>query len=99
MRGVFKMFYAELCQWGNISYTSFNGDAYAFFAFKSKSERDEFVVMYGHDDYASAISASQLRRLAGRKFTLEKSCVVPNGYSVEFDRNRLNPLSAKCVLK
>ena len=38
------MYYAEYCPWGtNISYESMGGDAYRFFAFENKTDRDDFV--------------------------------------------------------
>ena len=38
------MYYAEYCPWGtNISYESMGGEAYRFFAFNSKTDRDDFV--------------------------------------------------------
>lgn len=97
------MFYAEFCPYGNVAYSSFYGGAYTFYAFETKAERDKYVNINEYDVTgcnltASAISAKQIRYLAGRNFKLEKSFGIPGAYTVEFDRDRLNPMSAKCVL-
>lgn len=96
------MFYAEFCPCGKVAYSSFCGSAYTFYAFKTKAERDEYVDINEYDGYkltASAISAKQMRCLAGRNFRLEKSFLEPGAYTVEFDRRRLNPEYKKCVLR
>ena len=98
------MFYAEFCPYGNVAYSSFCGSAYTFYAFKTKAERDEYVSINEYDATgcnltASAITAKQMRCLAGRNFKLEKSFGVPGAYTVEFDRRRLNPNYTKCVLR
>ena len=98
------MFYAEFCPCGKVAYSSFGGSAYTFYAFKTKAERDKYVDMNEYDVTgcnltASAISAKQMRCLAGRNFKLEKSFGVPGAYTVEFDRRRLNPDYTKCVLR
>lgn len=98
------MFYAEFCPCGRVAYSSFGGSAYTFYAFKTKAERDQFVDineydMTGCNLTASAISAKQMRYLAGKNFRLEKSYINPGAYTVEFDRHRLNPEYTKCVLR
>ena len=98
------MFYAEFCPCGKVAYSSFGGSAYTFFAFKTKAERDKYVDLNEYDASgcnltASAISAKQMRCLAGRNFRLEKSFAIPGAYTVEFDRSRLHPMYAKCVLR
>lgn len=38
------MYYAEYCKYGiNVSYASMNGNAYDFYAFPTKAERDTWV--------------------------------------------------------
>ena len=91
------MFYAEFCPCGNVAYSSFCGSAYTFYAFKTKAERDKYVSI--NELTASAITAKQMRCLAGRNFRLEKSLIEPGAYTVEFDRRRLNPDYTKCVLR
>ena len=96
------MFYAEFCPCGNVAYSSFCGSAYTFYAFKTKAERDKYVSINEYNGCnltASAITAKQIRSLAGRNFKLEKSFGIPGAYTVEFDRRRLNLNSAKCVLR
>ena len=66
------------------------------YAFKTKAERDRYVI---NEYNVCAITAKQIRRLAGRNFKLEKSFGIPGAYTVEFDRRRLNLNSAKCVLR
>ena len=100
--GAKNMFYAEFCPYGNVAYSSFCGSAYTFYAFKTKAERDKYVDVNEYDGCnltASAISAKQMRCLAGRNFRLEKSFIEPGAYTVEFDRHRLNPEYTKCVLR
>ena len=96
------MFYAEYCQYGiDIAYASLNGNAYMFYAFDTKKERDEFVGKFEYIDCKGgcrAISSEQMRYLAGRHFKLERSYYIKNAYEVVFDRDRLNPFSSKCVL-
>ena len=96
------MYYAEYCQYGvNIAYASLNGNAYMFYAFDAKNERDEFVAKFEYIDcncVCRAISSKQMYYLAGRRFKLERSCDFENAWEIVFDRNRLNPFSSKCVL-
>ena len=89
------MYYAEFCKYGiNTRYASLNGEAYRFYAFKTKSLRDAFVQ---NALMANELNSSTMRKLAGRKFKLI-DCDIDDAHEVVFDRNRLNPLSNKCVL-
>ena len=89
------MYYAEFCKYGvNTRYESFNGGAYRFYAFKTKVLRDAFV---RNALMANELNSSTMRKLAGRKFKLI-DCDIEGAHEVVFDRNRLNPLSNKCVL-
>ena len=102
MEGISNMFYAEYCQYGvNIAYASLNGNAYTFYAFDTKKERDEFVKANeynGCNCICQPIASKQMYYLAGRRFELEHSYDFRNAHEVVFDRNRLNPFSSKCVL-
>ena len=99
------MFYCEYCVHGvDMPYTSNNGDAYGFFAFNKQQDRDRFVKE--NEYYNNSIKACQeitsekLHQLVGRRFRLESGDDVQEPeYYVVFDRDRLNPLSAKCILK
>ena len=97
-----NMYYAEYCQYGvNIAYASLNGNAYTFYAFDTKKERDEFVKANeynGCNCICQPIASKQMYYLAGRRFELEHSYDFKNAHEVVFDRNRLNPFSSKCVL-
>ena len=95
LRKELKMFYAEFCKYGvNTRYESFNGGAYNFYAFETKALRDAFV---RNVLMANELNSSTMRKLAGRKFKLI-DCDIDDAHEVVFDRNRLNPLSNKCVL-
>ena len=99
------MFYCEYCVHGvDMPYTSNNGGAYGFFAFKYPQDRDRFVKENEYYNNSiricQVISAEKLHQLAGRRFRLEPGDDVQEPeYYVVFDRDRLNPLSAKCILK
>lgn len=67
------MYYAEYCKYGiNISYESLNGNAFEFYAFDSKKERDEFVENHEWDYYpnrcAAAISRKAMESVIGKGF-------------------------------
>ena len=96
------MYYCEYCRYGvNIAYASLNGNAYTFYAFDTKKERDEFVnanEYNGCNCICQPITSKQMYHLAGRRFDLELSYDFENVCEVVFDRDRLNPFSSKCVL-
>ena len=70
------MYYAEYCPWGtNISYESMGGDAYRFFAFEDKTDRDNFVNEHYWDEntYAgcwASVSRKTVERQCGKNFVL-----------------------------
>ena len=70
------MYYAEYCPWGiNISYESMGGDAYRFFAFEDKTDRDNFVDEHRWDEntYAgcwASVSRKTVERQCGKNFIL-----------------------------
>ena len=103
--GAKNMFYCEYCVYGvDMPYTSNNGDAYGFFAFNNQQDRDRFVKENEYYNNSiricQAITSEKLHQLAGRRFRLEPGDDFQEPeYYVVFDRDRLNPLSAKCVLK
>lgn len=68
-----RKFYAEKCEYGlNVSYSSLNGNAYTFYAFDSKKERDEFVDKNCYDSVGNVVAGSTtletVRRVFGRNF-------------------------------
>ena len=66
------MYYAEYCPWGtNISYESMGGDAYRFFTFEDKTDRDNFVNEHYWDEntYAgcwASVSRKTVERQCGK---------------------------------
>lgn len=103
--GAKNMFYCEYCVYGiDMPYTSNNGGAYGFFAFKEQQDRDKFIKENEYYNNSirvcQKITSEKLHQLAGRRFRLEPGDDVQEPeYYVVFDRDRLNPLSAKCILK
>ena len=103
--GAKNMFYCEYCVYGvDTPYTNNNGGAYGFFAFKNQQDRDKFVKENEYYNNSimvcQKITSEKLHQLAGRQFRLEPGDDVQEPeYYVVFDRDRLNSLSTKCVLK
>ena len=70
------MYYAEYCPLGtNISYESMGGDAYRFFAFEGKADRDNFVDEHHWDGNAyvgcwASVSRKTVERQCGKNFIL-----------------------------
>ena len=53
-----RKYYAKHCLYGiNTSYDSFNRQAYSFFAFDSKKERDAWVDNHAYDPYGKLVAA------------------------------------------
>lgn len=73
------MYYAQYCKYGiNVSYASMNGNAYDFYAFPTKAERDTWVEeneFDGTDYVAAPITRKALERVVGKNFK-----VVDNYY-------------------
>ena len=71
-----KMYYAEYCPWGtNISYESMDGDAYRFFAFENKADRDNFINEHYWDENTytgclASVSRKTIERQCGKNFVL-----------------------------
>lgn len=54
-----RKYYAEHCLYGiNTSYDSFNRQAYSFFAFDSKKERDAWVDNHAYDLTGKLVAAA-----------------------------------------
>lgn len=74
------MYYAEYCSYGiNVSYASMNGNAYAFYAFPTKRERDKWVdenEFDGTNYVAAPVTRRVVERVMGKNFK-----VVANYYS------------------
>lgn len=71
-----KMYYAEYCEYGtNVSYESFGGGAYLFYAFDSKATRDEWVEANewdGSNLVAAATTRKNVEHCCGKDFSLVK---------------------------
>lgn len=81
-----KHYYVEYCPYGTqVSYDSFNGNAYEFYAFNSKKEREEWLEENEWDDcnlVARAVTRKTVEAVKGKQFRLEDNnyitqlCVV-----------------------
>lgn len=81
-----KHWYVEYCPYGiNISYDSLGGNAFTYYAFKSKKEREEWLDKNEWDDcnlVARAVSRKTVEAQKGKGFRLENNyyltqlCVV-----------------------
>ena len=76
-----KKYYAEHCLYGvNTSYDSFNRQAYSFFVFDSKKERDEWVSKNAYDSYGKLVAAAttlkNVRYCMGRNFIVYGNTIV-----------------------
>lgn len=78
-------YYVEACAYGRVTYESLNGNAYVFYAFKSKEIRNEFVKE--KDDspfgtYFGAITTTELKealaRCGYRRFHGYRYALVPS---------------------
>ena len=71
-----KMYYAEYCPLGtNISYESTGGDAYRFFAFENKTDRNNFINEHYWDENLrtgcwASVSRKTIERQCGKNFVL-----------------------------
>lgn len=68
------MYYAEYCSYGiNVSYASLCGNAYDFYAFPTKRERDNWVDEHEFDgtNYVAApITRKTVERIKGKNFKI-----------------------------
>lgn len=76
-----RKYYAEHCLYGvNISYDSFNRQAYSFFAFDSKKERDAWVDNNAYDLTGKLVAAptklKNVRYCMGRNFIVYGNVVI-----------------------
>lgn len=76
-----KKYYAEHCLYGvNTSYDSFNRQAYSFFVFDSKKERDKWVDKNAYDPYGKRVAAptklKNVRYCMGRNFIVHGNIIV-----------------------
>ena len=66
------MYYAEYCRYGiHVSYDSLNGDAYDFYAFPTKKERDKWVdenEFNGTNYVAAPVTRKVVERVMGKYF-------------------------------
>lgn len=74
------MYYAEYCSYGiNVSYASMNGNAYDFYVFPTKRERDKWVdenEFDGTNYVAAPVTRRVVERVMGKNFK-----VAANYYS------------------
>ena len=67
-----RTFYAQYCPYGiNVSYDSLGGNAYEFYAFDTKAERDAWVDTHefnGSNYVASAVTRRVVERVRGKYF-------------------------------
>lgn len=76
-----RKYYAEHCLYGiNTSYDSFNRQAYSFFAFDSKKERDAWVDNHAYDFAGKLVAAptklTNVRYCMGRNFIVCGNVVI-----------------------
>ena len=71
------MYYAEYCRYGiNVSYKSMGRNAYDFYAFPTKSERDKWVEeneFNGTNFVAATVTRRIVERVMGRDFNVIKN--------------------------
>lgn len=74
-----KYYYAEYCPYGiHISYDSLNGNAFEFYAFQSKKERERWLDENEWDRWAATLVAQAttrktVERLLGKNFDVDKN--------------------------
>ena len=83
-----KKYYAEHCLYGvNTSYDSFNRQAYSFFAFDSKKERDAWVDNHAYDLAGKLVAAptklKNVRYCMGRNFKIFHNVIVRDNYEID----------------
>lgn len=76
-----RKYYAKHCLYGiNTSYDSFNRQAYSFFAFDSKKERDAWVDNHAYDLVGKLVAAptklKNVRYCMGRNFIVCGNVVI-----------------------
>lgn len=83
-----RKYYAEYCQYGvNISYDSLNRNAYDFYVFDSKKERDEWVDKNAYDPYGKLVAAKtkleNVRYCKGHNFKIFHGVIVRDSYEID----------------
>lgn len=83
-----RKYYAEYCPYGvNISYDSFNRNAYDFYCFDSKKARDEWVNKHAYDPYGKLVAAptklENVRYCKGRDFKIFHNVIVRDDYEID----------------
>jgi len=74
-----KYYYAEYCPYGiHISYDSLNGNAFEFYAFQSKKERERWLDENEWDRWsatlvAQATTRKTVERMLGKNFDVDKN--------------------------
>ena len=80
-----RTFYAQYCPYGiNVSYDSMGGNAYEFYAFDTKAERDTWVDTHefnGSNYVASAVTRRVVERVMGKYFKIVSN-LYDNGLNV-----------------
>ena len=80
-----RTFYAQYCPYGiNVSYDSMGGNAYEFYAFDTKAERDAWVDTHefnGSNYVASAVTRRVVERVMGKYFKVVSN-LYGNGLNV-----------------
>lgn len=84
------MYYAEYCRYGiNVSYASMNGNAYDFYAFPTKRERDTWVDEHEFDGtnyVAATITRKTVEKIKGKNFKIIHNYYF-DGMNVVFSKN------------
>lgn len=83
-----RKYYAEYCCYGvNISYDSFNRNAYDFYCFDSKQARDNWVSKYAYDNNNMLVAApttlEKVRYCKGRNFKIFHNVIVRDNYEID----------------
>lgn len=85
-----KKFYAQYCPYGiNVSYSSMGGNAYEFYAFDTKAERDAWVDTHefnGSNYVASSVTRRVVEKVMGSYFKVVSN-LYGNGLNVVLRKN------------
>ena len=80
-----RTFYAQYCPYGiNVSYASMGGNAYEFYAFDTRAERDAWVDTHefnGSNYVASVVTRRVVERVMGKYFKVVSN-LYGNGLNV-----------------
>jgi len=85
-----RKFYAQYCPYGiNVSYASMGGNAYEFYAFDTKAERDTWVDTHelnGSNYVASSVTRRVVEKVMGKYFKVVHN-LYGNGLNVILRKN------------